>query len=153
MLAVCFCKGCCINIFGAFCSLWSAKWSSIKEEKEDPQRAWYIVKKIFFKKSHISLFFCWKKGCVMFVFQSLKCTCRVSHDFEPGLVALFHQLQCIPGCEAGVSAGQRPGSDGRICKATYHPKDSNRGHLVQERAGWRRPHICSSSHGRSVPGI
>lgn len=144
MLAVCFCKGCCINIFGAFCSLWSAKWSSIKEEKEDPQRAWYIVKKnLFLKKAIFHYFSAGKKVCDVWVF----------HDFEPGLVALFHQLQCIPGCEAGVSAGQRPGSDGRICKATYHPKDSNRGHLVQERAGWRRPHICSSSHGRSVPGI
>ena len=45
MFAVHFYKVCCINIFGAFCSLLSAKLSSIKEELEYLQKAWYVKKK------------------------------------------------------------------------------------------------------------
>lgn len=56
------------------------------------------------------------------------------HPIEAGLVALFHQLQFIPGYSTSVSAGQKPGSDGKICKASSHPKGSSHAHLVQVRA-------------------
>lgn len=95
------------------------------------------------------------KRCVTLLFQShAHCQWKVSHLFEPRLVALFHQLQFISGCQAiDCSAGQKAGSDGKICKAASHLKDSSHAHLVQERAGWHTPHICSSSHGTFVPDI
>lgn len=117
------------------------------------------------------------KRCGTFLFQSLECTCNISHLLEAGL----------SGYKASVSAGQKSGSDGKTCKASSHPKDSSHARLGQERAGWHRPaenmkglqwwlvcvcvfaylsvypyrtllierlpHICSSSHGRSAPDI
>lgn len=83
-------------------------------------------------------------------FRVLNTHAKVSHLFE---AEYFHQLQFILGFSASVSAGQKPGSDGKICKASFHPEDNSRAHLVQEIAEWHRPHICSSSRGMIAPGI
>lgn len=61
----------------------------------------------------------------------------LSHLSE--LDSWHNQLQFIRGYKASVRAGQKPGSGGKICKASSHPKDSSRVRLVQERAGWHTP--------------
>lgn len=106
-----------------------------KRIKENLQEA-YCKKEE--EKSRISLSFYWKKMCDVIVHDSVipeSCTLPMRSLFEPRLVALFHQSQFISGCKANVSVGQKPGSDGKICKAASRLKDSNHAHLVQERAG------------------
>lgn len=120
-----------------------------KEKDKASSESMINCKKKKKKKLHFLIVFLEKDVSCLY-FRVLNTHAKVSHLFE---AEYFHQLQFIPGYSASVSAGQKPGSDGKICKASFHPGDNSRAHLVQEIAEWHRPHICSSSRGMIAPGI
>lgn len=76
------------------------------------------------------LLFYWKM-CDIVIPES----CTLPIQSPPSLVALFHQLLLISGRKVSVSAAQKPHSDGKICKADSHLKDSSHAHSVQGKAG------------------